>query len=146
MNGLRDIINFLIPIPPAILVRKGELPNCTDIFEQISNSPPNPRPLGRLFSWLCSISFLSWIVFSVNGIIFSACIILALRNWGNNIPLSDPYYFDIYSCQMILSILASLLFFGQLSFYIIGIIASQVSDRCLEHATCQIPDKIKKNQ
>lgn len=133
MTDIKDIVNFLLPIPPVILVRKKEFPNCPEIFEHISKNPPNPRALGRLFSRLCSISGFSWVVWGMNAFVFLAGTLLLLYNWGKNIDMATPYYFGMLSCQMLIAIFAALLFFGKLIFYISTTIALQLSDRCYEH-------------
>ena len=133
MTGLKDIINFLLPVPPAILIMKNEFPNCPEIFEHISKNPPNPRILGRLFSRLCAISGFSWIVWGINTIVFSLVAGIFLFNWGNNIDMTCPHYFGVLSCRNLIAIFAACLFFGQLIFYIATTISLQLSDRCYEH-------------
>lgn len=143
MTGLKDIINLLIPIPPIILVRMNELPNCPVIFEDIAKDPPNPRQLGRTFSRLCSMLGFSWIVWGFNMLVFTTAIIVFLYNWGNNIEMSKPYYFEEFSCQMLLAILAALLIFGKFIFYGVSTISLQLSERCYEYFNTKLPKATK---
>jgi len=130
---LKDIINFLLPTPPIILMRRNEFPNCPLIFEHISKNPPNPRILGRTFSRLCRISGFSWIVWLFNASIFCSAIFFFLYNWGCNIDMSTQSYWGIFSIKMVLAISATLLFFGQIIYFCTTTISLQLSDRCYEH-------------
>lgn len=133
MSGLKDIVSFLLPIPPLILMRNNQFPNCPAVFEDISHNPSNPRALGRIFSRLCSLSGFSWLVWGINAMVFSVVVIVLLYHWGNRLDMSEPSYVGVFSCQQVIAILAAMLFVGELTFHGAVTICFQLSDRCYEH-------------
>ena len=133
MTGLKDIINFILPIPPTILAMNNEFPNCPAIFEDISKNPPShPRELGRLFTHLCRLTGFSWFVWFISMIAFMSATIIFLYYWGNELNMSEIFFLGIFSCKMIISILAAILFVNKILFYGTVTVSLQLSERCYE--------------
>lgn len=134
MTGLKDIINFILPIPPTVLERNNEFPNCLVIFDDISKNPPyRPRELGRLFTRLCRLTGFSWFVWTISTISFAGAVIIFLYHWGKELNMSEAFFLGTFSCKMIISVLAAILFINKMIFYGTVMISFQLSDRCYEH-------------
>lgn len=143
MTGLKDFFSFLLPVPPTILMRNGEFPNCSEIFEAISKNPPQPRLLGRIFSRLCSLVGFCWLIWTLNTLVFVAGILVFLYHWGKGADMATPLIFGFLSCQMLIAILCALLFVGKMIFTGVATISNQFSDRCYEHVNATPPSPRK---
>lgn len=146
MSGLKEILNFLLPIPPAILRRYGEFPDSAAIFDDIAKNPPNPRMLGRIFSRLCSLAGFAWLVWAFSFIVFVFGVIIFLYYWGKNLDMAAPDLFGVLSCKMLLSMFAGTLVFGKIIFIGATVLCFQLSDRCYDHINSRPPLKIKKGK
>ena len=146
MEGLKDILYFLLPIPPPILMRSGEFPNCSEIFADISKNPPSPRALGRIFSRLCGLAAFSWLIWGISFIIFAVAVIMLLYYWGANRDMGVPAFLGFLSCRMLLAMSGACLFVGKIVFIGTTNLSLQLSERCYEHINNRPPVKIKVKQ
>ena len=133
MTGFKDIINFLFPTPPTVLIRENSFPDCPSIFVDISKNPKDPKKLGKRFSTLCRLSGFAWVFWIFNFIYFFSIFLIFILNWGSNTDMVQPVYFNHFSCKMIISILAALLFVFKIIFNGLNLISMQLRDECYSH-------------
>ncbi len=130
--GLKDVVNYFLPIPPTVLKRDGDFPDCIEIFENLSKNPPSPRHIGRLFLSICRLTGLAWLVWLFSFLCFTIGVIILIVFWGNDIDMSKPIFFNVLTCKMVISILATSVVISKIMFSALTMISFTICERCYE--------------
>jgi hypothetical protein len=133
MFGTGEISSILTSLtPPYLLMREDKFPNCAKIFEDLSNKPPRPRSLGVLFTSVCRLTGMVWVIWGFNVTMFSTLVLIVLYHWGKSLDMSE-LVISAFSCKMFISMIGALLFVGSMVSFGARSLALQFADKCYEH-------------
>jgi hypothetical protein len=133
MFGTGEISSLLTSLtPPYLLMREEKFPNCAKIFEDLSNKPPRPRALGVLFTSVCRLTGMVWVIWGFNVTMFLVLVLIVLYHWGRSLDMSE-LVISAFSCKMFVSMIGALLFVGTMISFAARSLALQFADKCYEH-------------